>query len=447
MSTRVILVRHGQSTYNLEKRIQGRSDASVLTPHGRTDAERVAAALRGLSFDAIYCSPLRRARETAEIICSGLESAPPLQPTERLLEVDLPLWENLTKHDVLERYPDEYRCWHEQPHEFVMRAGDREFAPVLELFAQARQFWEELLDRHAGGTVLIIAHNGINRSAIATAIGMDPARYQTLQQSNCGINVLNFTGKLGETVQIESLNQTAHLGIPLPPPRRETGIRMLLVRHGETEWNRASRFQGQIDVPLNDTGREQGRRAADLLKTVPLDFAVTSPMLRPKETAELILSQQTQPVALDLKAPLVEIAHGEWEGKLEPEIKVAYPDLLRMWKETPAVVQMPGGENLAQVWERATACWQDVVRQQAMQATGNGVRTGIVVAHDAINKSILCALLGLEPKDFWSVKQGNGAVSVIDYPDGLEGMPVLQSINITTHLSSGVLDKTAAGAL
>ena len=73
-------------------------------------------------------------------------------------------------------------------------------------------------------------------------------------------------------------------------------------------------------------------------------------------------------------------------------------------------------------------------------------KTGIVVADDAINKVILCYLLGLSPANFWNIKQGNGAVSVIDYPLGKPEELVLQAINLTTHLG-GVFDKTAAGAL
>ncbi|VEP17028.1 hypothetical protein H1P_530008 [Hyella patelloides LEGE 07179] len=63
------------------------------------------------------------------------------------------------------------------------------------------------------------------------------------------------------------------------------------------------------------------------------------------------------------------------------------------------------------------------------------------MAHDAINKVIVCYLLGLKPANFWSIKQGNGAVTVIDYPQGASGKPVLQAINLTSHLSGGVLDK------
>ena len=72
--------------------------------------------------------------------------------------------------------------------------------------------------------------------------------------------------------------------------------------------------------------------------------------------------------------------------------------------------------------------------------------TILVVAHDAINKAILCYVSGLTPAAFWNFKQGNGAVSVIDYVKGTDAPPLLMAMNITTHLG-GVLDKTAAGAL
>lgn len=106
---------------------------------------------------------------------------------------------------------------------------------------------------------------------------------------------------------------------------------------------------------------------------------------------------------------------------------------------------MPEGENLQQVWDRAIACWNAIVASTAVSSTK--LKTGLVVAHDAINKVILCHVLGLGPESFWSIKQGNGAVTVIDYPQGLVKDPILQALNITTHLSGGVLDKTAAGAL
>jgi probable phosphoglycerate mutase len=449
LATRVIIVRHGQSSYNSLKMIQGRCDESVLTEKGCEDAHKVGTALSSLNFDAVYSSPLQRAKKTAEVILSYLPGSPELVTPSNLMEIDLPLWEKLHKSEVKEKFAEDYRCWKERPHELCMviptTEGTREHFPVLALYEQAQQFWQEILPRHQGGTILIVAHNGINRCLLTSALGIPPAHYHSIQQSNCGINVLNFAGGWGELVQLESLNQTSHLGNPLPTPREgNQGLRLLLVRHGETEWNRVSRFQGGIDVPLNDNGRQQAQMASEFLKDIQIDFAISSPMLRPKETAEIILKSHPS-VNLELQEALKEINHGLWEGKLESEIKQEYADLLHQWQTAPETVQMPEGENLQQVWDRAVACWNAII--ESVELSDSELKTGLVVAHDAINKVILCHVLGLSPASIWCIKQGNGAVTVIDYPHGLEKAPILQAMNITTHLSGGVLDKTAAGAL
>ncbi|MBE9183759.1 histidine phosphatase family protein [Microcoleus sp. LEGE 07076] len=452
--TRIILVRHGKSTYNQERRIQGRLDKSVLTEAGRSGALQVGDKLSSIAFDAAYTSPLKRAKETAEIILSRLTNPPQLEPTDKLMEIDLPLWEGMLRQEAIDQFPEAYQQWQKQPDKFSMKLpsaeGEIEHFPVLAIFANARNFWKELLSRHTEGTILVVGHNGINRALIATASEISPNYYQSIQQSNCGISVINLeTSPVGSdektepktkvAVQLESLNLTSHMGEVFPKPRDgHLGPRLLLVRHGETDWNKAGKFQGQIDVPLNDNGREQAKKAAEFLKDVKLDFAISSSMLRPKETAEIILKYHTD-LQLELRDELREISHGLWEGKFESEIEQSYPGLLDEWKTSPANVQMPEGENLEQVWSRAIAAWQEIVRSVS--------GTGIVVAHDAVNKALLCHLFNLQPEHFWQFKQGNGAVSVIDYPHGPDGLPVLQAMNITTHLSGGIFDKTAAGAL
>ncbi|MCC3411911.1 MAG: histidine phosphatase family protein [Microcoleus sp. PH2017_29_MFU_D_A] len=448
--TRIILVRHGKSTYNQERRIQGRLDKSILTEAGRAGAKQVGDILSSITFDAAYTSPLQRAKETAEIILSRLTNPPQLQPTDKLMEIDLPLWEGMLRQEAIDQFPEAYQQWQQHPDKFSMKIpspeGEIEHFPVLAVFASARKFWKELLSRHTSGTILVVGHNGINRALIATASEIAPDYYQSIQQSNCGISVINLGSADEQTesnnkiaVQLESLNLTAHTGEIFPKPRDgHSGPRLLLVRHGETDWNRAGKFQGQIDVPLNDNGREQARQAAEFLKDVKLDFAISSSMLRPKETAEIILKYHGD-LQLELRDELREISHGLWEGKFESEIEASYPGLLEEWKISPEKVQMPEGENLEQVWTRAIAAWREIVKSVS--------GTGIVVAHDAVNKALLCHLFNLEPEHFWKFKQGNGAVSVIDYPHGPDGLPVLQAMNITTHLSGGVFDQTAAGAL
>jgi probable phosphoglycerate mutase len=450
LTTRIILVRHGESSFNVERRVQGHWDKSTLTDAGRATALQVGAALSDLKFDAVYSSPLSRARDTANLILSCLKSPPatPFQTTDNLKEINLVLWEGLLFTEVEARYPEEYHNWKYAPDQVRMAIPGPDgqptnFYPVPALYEQAKNFWKELLPQHPGQTVLLVAHSGINRALISAAAGLNCDRYQSFHISNCGISVLNFAGGWDDPVQLESINLTAHLGQPVPKPKTGLkGPRFLLVRHGETDWNRQQRFQGQIDVPLNANGRVQSQQAAEFLKSVPIHYATTSPMLRPKETAEIILKYHPD-VALDLEDNLKEISHGLWEGKLEAEIEQSYPGALEQWQRSPETVQMPEGENLQQVWVRAISAWDSIVKA-ARDRPEPG--TTLVVAHDAINKAILCYIMGLGPEYFWTFKQGNGAVSVIDYANDAGEKPVLTAMNITTHLGS-VLDKTAAGAL
>jgi probable phosphoglycerate mutase len=269
-------------------------------------------------------------------------------------------------------------------------------------------------------------------------LGLDAKGFRRLRMDNASISVLNLSQAEGQApvVQLESLNNSSHLGEALPPRQ---GPRLVLVRHGETDWNREGRFQGQIDIPLNANGANQARAAQAFLGPVTIHRAYTSKMARPRQTAELILEEHPG-VPLTSTSGLMEIGHGLWEGCLEEEIASTWPELLADWKRAPHTVTMPEGETLQDVWDRSVATWHTIVSGLSAH------ETALVVAHDAVNKTILCDLLGLSPADIWMVKQGNGGVSVIDYPHGPGGTPVVSCLNLTSHLG-GVLDRTAAGAL
>jgi probable phosphoglycerate mutase len=101
---------------------------------------------------------------------------------------------------------------------------------------------------------------------------------------------------------------------------------------------------------------------------------------------------------------------------------------------------MPEGETIQNVWTRSVESWN------AIAASLDPKETALVVAHDAVNKTILCNLLGLSPADIWSVKQGNGGVTVVDMPSEPGQPAMVACLNLTSHLG-GVLDRTAAGAL
>ena len=107
LSTRVIILRHGQSSYNSQGKIQGRSNLSVLTEKGQQDARTTGMAFQGLEFAAVYASPLQRAQQTAATVLAAIRQEYTIQADDRLLEIDLPLWETLFNTEVREKYAAE----------------------------------------------------------------------------------------------------------------------------------------------------------------------------------------------------------------------------------------------------------------------------------------------------------------------------------------------------
>jgi len=444
MSLRIVLVRHGLSSFNLEQRIQGRDDLSNLTGIGQSQARACGAALGDLVFDAAYSSPLRRAADTTRLLLAELGQGLQAEFDEGLLEIDLAPWSGLLRQELRERFAEQELQWREAPERLeLQRADGSTYQPLPELMRQAEQFRRQLLEKHAAAivndqdpprSVLVVAHNAILRCLLLALLDLPISGFRRLRVDNCSISILNVDS---HGVRVELVNGLAHLGEPLPP--KGDGARLLLVRHGETDWNREGRFQGQIDIPLNATGRGQAEAAGRFLAPVTINRAYTSCMARPRQTAEAILASHPG-VPLTSSAGLVEIGHGLWEGRLEQDIAAGWPDLLANWKRAPHTVQMPEGETLQEVWNRSLGTWQRIA------ASLDSSETALVVAHDAVNKTILCGLLGLGPADIWAIKQGNGCVSVIDYPEGASGRPVVAALNLTQHLG-GILDRTAAGAL
>ena len=446
VSLRIVLVRHGLSSFNVEHRIQGRDDLSALTPEGVDQALATGRALADLPLQAVYSSPLRRAADTCRHLLSSHGQA--IEPgfSDQLLEIDLEPWSGLTRDALRERFPQQEALWRQAPHTLELeRADGRRYNPLAELLEQAGSFRQLLLNHHgdaldgADATVLVVGHNAILRCLVLALLGLNGEGFRRLRLDNASVSVLNLSRQDGGPVQVqlESLNSTAHLGSPLPAKGK--GSRLLLVRHGETDWNRQGRFQGQIDIPLNANGQAQAEAAGGFLAPVPIHRAYTSSMARPRQTAEAILASHPG-VPLTSTSGLVEIGHGLWEGRLEQEIAEGWPQLLADWKRAPETVEMPEGETIHEVWDRSYGTWRTIATSLAAE------ETALVVAHDAVNKTILCALLGLTPADIWTIKQGNGGVTVVDYPQGGGGQAVVAAMNLTAHLG-GVLDRTAAGAL
>jgi len=442
MTLRLIFVRHGLSSFNKEGRVQGRSDLSILTKEGQLQAEAAGKTISSIPIDAIYSSPLQRASQTTKIIIEQHQRDLKANYTNELLEVDLGPWSGLTKNEIKNHFPEELSIWQKEPKQLtIIRDDGTKFQPIKELLHQAENFLKNLFSSYSGSnkTILIVAHNAILRCLILKLINEPSMGFRRLKLDNTSISICNvdFNNWEDRQVQIQCLNNIAHLHPNIP--KKGSKKRIILVRHGETDWNKQGRFQGQIDIPLNKNGKSQAKAASEFLKEHLIHKAFSSSLSRPKETAQIILNEHPG-IKISLKDNLKEIGHGQWEGKLESEIKSDWPDLLKEWKISPEKVQMPEGENIIEVSTRSIIGWNEICKDLKND------ETALVVAHDAVNKTILCHLLGLMPSKIWMIKQGNGGITIIDLGEGENQPDQITCLNITSHLG-GVIDSTAAGAL
>lgn len=205
--------------------------------------------------------------------------------------------------------------------------------------------------------------------------------------------------------------------------------RIILVRHGETTWNIEGRFQGQIDTPLSERGLKQGQLLAKGLENIPIDLCIASPLSRAYDTCKFCADLHNLPVATDER--LLEINHGSWEGVLAPDIAKNYPELLEQWHTAPHLVTMPeGGESLEDVRSRARAAFDEYVAKYPD-------KTILVAAHDAVNKAIICDIMGMGQEHFWQIKQDNTCINVLEY-NGSWRVVLLNSTNHLGFLFSGI---------
>ena len=198
---------------------------------------------------------------------------------------------------------------------------------------------------------------------------------------------------------------------------------IVLVRHGQTEWNRVERFRGRFDVPLNETGLAQaaatGRRIAAEWRPVAV---YSSPLTRAVQTAEAVARHFGLPVQAE--PGLIVIDYGDWQGLTPDEARTRWPEIVEAWYHAPQRAHIPGGETLEQVRARGVA----TVRTRAARHTD---QTIVLVGHTVINRAILLGIMGLNTDRFWHLRQDTCAINVFE----TEGDDfVLMSLNGTHHL-------------
>ncbi|MGH8033017.1 MAG: histidine phosphatase family protein [Luteimonas sp.] len=202
-------------------------------------------------------------------------------------------------------------------------------------------------------------------------------------------------------------------------------MRVLLARHGETPWNAEGRYQGQKDIALSKVGEKQARLLGQRLREVRIDRALASPLSRAHRTAQYALGEARAPM-VETDVGLMEIAHGEWEGLLASEIHERDPERLQHWRTAPDKVQMPGGESLHQVFTRA---WPAFATACAGLSADDTV---LIVAHDAVNRVLLCHILGIPFAKLWAIRQAPTTLNLLEGPD-IDHLDVVRLNDCTHH--------------
>jgi probable phosphoglycerate mutase len=199
--------------------------------------------------------------------------------------------------------------------------------------------------------------------------------------------------------------------------------RIVLVRHGQTEWNRVERFRGRADVPLNETGLTQAEATGKRVAVEWQPSAIyASPLSRAVKTAEAIARHFDLPV--QIHHGIADIDYGQWQGLTPDEVKERWPEIHHAWYSALHTMRIPGGETLDDLRTRGMAA----VKELAARHSG---QTIVLVGHTVINRIILLGVLGLGNERFWRLRQDTCAINVFEADDGEF---TLVSLNDTCHL-------------
>jgi broad specificity phosphatase PhoE len=197
----LLLVRHGQSTWNREHRIQGQLDPP-LSAEGRLQAERLGRRLAGRTFVAAYSSDLKRALETAQLIGEATGSSP--VASAGLREVYLGQWEGLNTAEIEHRFPEAWALWTKEPRWDVVPGGEGEKA----FEARVNQELDSILARHENGDVLIVTHGGVIQVALHRVIGRSNHGLFPFRIENASISTIE---KRNGRFVVSGVNDTSHL--------------------------------------------------------------------------------------------------------------------------------------------------------------------------------------------------------------------------------------------
>jgi probable phosphoglycerate mutase len=200
--TRLFLIRHGATTSTAEDRFAGAIDVD-LSDEGRAQAKRLAERLASGQLAAVYCSPMKRTKDTAAILAAPHGVAP--VPKDGLREIGHGRWEGMKRRDVEQSFAEEYARWEADPFTFAPVEGESGLA----VMARALPIVREIVTKHEGQTVAIVSHKATLRLVVCAILGIDARGYRDrLDQSPAGLTVLDFKDDVRARLML--FNDTSH---------------------------------------------------------------------------------------------------------------------------------------------------------------------------------------------------------------------------------------------
>lgn len=200
------------------------------------------------------------------------------------------------------------------------------------------------------------------------------------------------------------------------------------VRHGETSWNRRGTYQGDTNVPLNHRGLMQAELCAAKLKDVNFKKIITSDLSRALTTASMIKEFHDES-SFKIDSRLREVNFGDWEGLTFEEIEERWPGMIMAMYSGSDEIEFPNGESFEEMQTRA---WEAVVEALEDCEEEDNI---LVVCHGGTVRALLCRAIDLSLKYAWNFRQGNTAISIVEYyGDGY--FNTIQLLNDTSHIDN-----------
>ncbi|MFC1919394.1 histidine phosphatase family protein [Chloroflexota bacterium] len=202
--------------------------------------------------------------------------------------------------------------------------------------------------------------------------------------------------------------------------------RIILVRHGQTAWNREERFRGRADIELDDVGVKQAQAVANRLKQSGITGIYSSPLKRTLQTAQPIGKLGNLKV-LPLDS-VIDVDYGYWQGLTIEEAQRRDPDIFLQWRHEPQKVRFPHGESLKEVRSRAAISLDQLTQDYIGQ-------TFVIVSHIVVCRLIILHFMDLDTAHFWNIRQDNCSINTFEMREGLK---IAVSINDTCHLPNKI---------